>query len=443
MLLSYLQKRGLIDHFANRANWTNHFDAAFFMDDARKGNTRRHGDVNVNLNDKGTKARLEHVVDHTGLASTDLGVLYIEKTHAGIALHDESARSMAIANCGILAGPDVEISPIRPLPVPESHVIHVEPMGLHVYFTKTGSKTVLFEKQGLEARWSGAVRETQAHNHHAFSLAIPLDRTLAQHLDMPIGHLGMASNLVLARDFGIEPDLVVQNELDENSALAAMMEYEKNPWDMDWQGPWQWRPKVKMSLKGKTIVKPVDDTTDMSERGYVDAPRHFRVEKETEGYSVWMPFDRRETVWSQAHVLNATLTGDDAPVASLRNNMSGENLVNMLAMAQPVQDHTGREWHAMLVRASTSVAMLMRSTARTELALHSNDYAVLSYDKNHYLLAIAADQIEPAREKFAAHIGELDRAPEPEKPARTATVTTLQPRPRAPQAPAAPHPGLI
>lgn len=414
MLLNFTQKMGILDFLSTSGNWRNLFDLEFFTQrDIRLGRNFTIRDACIFENDLGTKSVIEH--KPTGAK------LYFERLPFGaVSYRDETGHEGIVSAFGA----STEEGVLTHLRATQGALLYDVPyMDVCVLFTPEGEKRIYCEDLNTEITLPPPLEKPKTPLQVSqYFHAISLNSETAQSFNLPVYNLLDAAKLVLSRDLNIDPDLKAINVLDENAMENAGTEFLKDRWDAGWQGPWQWRPKLKNKLPElEKLQKTWNDSTQFESGGSIAASQAFVMQREDDGFKLRTSLNSREAIWVQGTVARMAIY-NATPVTAIHDRAGPQTLLHLMRAGKTVRDHRGGEWKAALIHHKYAfiVANNMRKSAREQFALQGGEYVALHHAQGEAVIAIRIEDLESAAEKLAA-----SRGVEPQSP--SASVTRLRP----------------
>ncbi len=408
LTLSFGQKTNIIEHLTDRSNWTNIFNLSFFTDKSRKWSRKEDGALKILTNDDKTKAK---VIDESNGRS-----LLVERLRRGsIKVTDEFDRSFIIKNTmvGTKYGIVENVSPIKSsvefgLEDPNVNSVVLQDLGVILRFHDNGSKTVFFEDVGHRVDILAEPKGAEfASAPGRFFHQVSLDKAAFEEWDIHPAFALIYSKLVVAKDLNIEPNLYAFNELDEDKAAEILAEYLKVEYDDTWEGPEQWRPKIKK--EGPTDFSAAEkewkDTTEFS--GYsTGIPKRFFIEKTDDGFNLATASDTKNSIYSQGDILKTARNSDIFKIETINNNTTPQTILHFLGQAQTMTDHLDEEWSFIVLKsaAAKDVTIAAKDTMQNAFGLDYSSYAALNYGDDLSLLAMKTDILRNVKTRYEASI---------------------------------------
>ena len=97
-----------------------------------------------------------------------------------------------------------------------------------------------------QSRWERTDNERKPPER--YSHVVVFNKAVANDIGISETNLQNSVKLVVAMELGIEPNIKAFNELDPDKTLAFLAEKMVDEYDSNWDGPEQWRPKLKKDI---------------------------------------------------------------------------------------------------------------------------------------------------------------------------------------------------
>ncbi len=398
MRLNFNQKTNIIDYLAAPKNWSNIFNMNFFTDEARRWPTKQVDGLSVQTSPNGQKCKVTD--DKTGRS------LLIERQgDTTTAITDERGQTFTVSG-GKVNAPTGLVSDVRPIQSMDEfgftddtvNTAAISDFNIVLRFDQDGAKSIFAEDLGHRIDMTPDTQAFERANHPGrFFHKVSFTEDTFHEWDVHPAYAMMFAKLVIAKDLNIEPNISAQNELDDEKAMALLLNYLKDKYDEDWDGPEAWRPKIE--------EKPLDilaegqkewgDTTEFGGHD-VDIPTRFFIAKTDDGYSMTTSSDAKHSILTQGELLNQARGQNILTIQTVNERTASHSLLHMMNKGQTATDHLDRDWRFVVLEsaAASKIITNMNAIAQDSYRIDSHDYAAINFDENLSLLAIEAQTLE-------------------------------------------------
>lgn len=405
MSINFSQKREIISYLSDPDNWSNRFDLASILDGRRKWSCRNTGrDGAIGRKPDGKAAYLRR-------HNTQAIVVVEQQENGALQAADESGRYVMIKEGRIIEtnlGNDAighmdenggyETSFLDEF---DKDTIAARENGFSIKVGSDGRKFLVHEDSGITFGFGRPVLDEQGMDFpEIMPHMVEFFGSNAQR-EWGIGSDSLlnATKVLLSLDLGIEPSLQMINEVDEKKFMEAMLDYTKIEYDMTWDGPEQWRPKIKKVTPDLPVLaKDFNDSTEF-EGILTGVPKTYLVQGTGDGFKIFTHLGERETIWSHGHLIKKVFS--DSAVPLTRTDVPARNsgpfyILNMItASGQPIENHRSSPWSAVLVENKNApvLARDMRASLMSGLGLEPSGFLSTSLDEDRCILAISQDEL--------------------------------------------------
>ncbi|MFP4098509.1 MAG: hypothetical protein ACLFU1_06955 [Alphaproteobacteria bacterium] len=394
--LSFTDKTILFNYLANTRNWENTFNLDFFTDESRRWSCKTHGHLRTCTNETGTKSKVE---------DTSTGQhLFIERLiNNHVLITDEFGRTIEIngTNVSTQDGIIEQVVPIKSssefgLEQPDIHAAAVQELGIIARFHSDGSKTIFIQDVGhrIDLKAEKNVPEPlQAPGQ--FFHQISLNHTTLKEWQIDPAYALIYAKLVVARDFGIEPELRALNELDEEKAVTILTQHLQ-------KGPEQDHEQIGIT----DAEKPWTDTTEFT--GYHTAlPKRFVIKTREGGFDLATTSAAKHSIVAQGGILSAAQdTRDVYRIRTIQRNTVPRTILHFLDKGRTISDHLGEEWNFVVLQSAAAKHAIQsaKETARNIFALDYRDFAAINYAPDLSVLAIKTNTLKVTKARYDASL---------------------------------------
>ena len=181
MPITYIQKQKILEFLSNPANWKNHFDLDFFMDEKRKWHTQSKNGITVSTSND--KKEIFVVHEQTGSA------VHIKKEAPKLSIRDESGRGLSIQSklLKLDDGTALTIEPITSArefnqDTQDTNIAEIDEMGVRIGFHNSGLKTVFLADSGQKITFEKPTSPIKSTSHpgqffHVISFSLTTAKT--------------------------------------------------------------------------------------------------------------------------------------------------------------------------------------------------------------------------------------------------------------------------
>lgn len=406
MALSYQAKQDILNYMANPKNWTDVFDADWFLDEQRKWPTKILKGITLKSSPKNTDFVIEH-------HKTDAKIYLMLDKPAGLwKIRDESGNDakMPIGHFSEhLSEPLPHIDPafIDTIKIPDT--------SLKVLFDEKGRKQILHARSGLSSVLDAPSKSNPSklyEGRYFYQIAFNIEdwQTYFDDWDnfAPPSVNGFnLSKLILGHDLGVEPGLDAMNTIDIDLAKryirrAGKINFGAGVLDaLGDIGKQMTSIKIARAVEAQQrgtanadIQKPWVDTTEFNGH-FVAVPKHFASHSHRQEFSLRTELDDREKVWAFGHIFKHASKYPNA-ISMQAKTMKPRALFDTLASGHDVEDHRGTKWMYRLFETKQSglFARNIRDVFNQNLRLPTQSFFAVNYDGYTTLAAVRSDEIE-------------------------------------------------
>jgi len=403
---TFRQKTNFIQYISQPENWTDLFNLPSLMDETRKWPSQNINGLGVSINPEGNKAKITFNDNGTSL-------LIDRSKSSQITITDEHGKALYFIDDvfrtknGMISGISSFSSAAEyGIDDPDAHIAILDALGVVCRFNNDGTKAVFIENLGQKVSFSSNSEPVQREELSGrFLHKISIDKSETREWALPHKDAIIFAKLVVAKDLNIEPDLYCLNELDENRVGAVLVEFLREEYVKDWDGPEQWRPKVKKSADLSQAGKAWDDTTEFTGHT-VNLPTAFAIHYTYTGFDILTSSYNKDAILTHGQILRTAQTEDIQPIQTINAKTATSSLLHMLSRGYTITDHTGQDWNFVVLESPATKIIIQHTNtiARNSFGLRGHNYVALNHNEDTCILAMEKKTLERIKCSYAASL---------------------------------------
>lgn len=386
MAVSYAQKRLIITHLGQQDLWQNLFDADFFNAPYRKWPSKTDGDIQIS-HEINTGAYLLHKPTGSSLS--------VEKEEDVLVVTDESGKRVVIKSNEIQSVEDdlIKVENVDPTDAlingTEGKAVELSDLNLFVNFAVDGRKSLFLSAARKRLDFPQPSQNYLAEIPEGrFLHGIPFTSDIF--LDLG-GNIPTSVKLIVAKDFGVEPDLRALNSLHYGAAAQDILFLEN------------WGPQglAQKNVIPSSLEVAWTDSTEFT--GYrIALPNNFALRKTEQGFTLLTTLDGRERIFAHSAVLQSATVKLNSVVDTVNSKTPPHQLLETLSDSDLFSDHRGGEWNGFIFESkhSAEIAAQIRAVMTDNLHISGQDCAIINFDEGRCLLAIRNDTLANTLDRY-------------------------------------------
>ena len=404
-MITYAAKQQLLTHLSAQAIWKSTYDDAFFR--AAEQRTRSISRSGFNFEILKSETQNDIILVRHGSTRVQLEITKLSDGHFQV-IDERGMTTTSRQNYdekidrGRLTGPFKDVANTgHNLQKPSPDTLEIQRWGIIIRAFNNGEKEIIFDGHGTKAQLKPISDDTPARSYDADQIGNRLHMAsigydMLEAIGIKPADAPPYLALFIARDLGLQTDLKARNKFNEDVTAHALMDVTSPQYDMDWDGPEQWRPKVESDLSNVVLTEQSWNDVVEFEGVNVETPNHFSIIRRARQFFITACSDKKDRILNCGLVFKSVVETSPTTTPFITPDTPPQKILDYLSGANSVEDRSGTHWHYLVVESPEAgkVAFDIKGKMDVAYGLDGNDFVAMNYERGLSFIAVRRNNLE-------------------------------------------------